>query len=410
MNQTFAPDHVSQMPQPKIHEGWLLFVLAAIQFTHVMDFVIMMPLGPQLMRYFTIGPREFGFLVSAYTFSAAISGFISAFFIDRFGRKQAMLVLYVGFLLGTLACALAPTFGLLLLARVVAGLFGGVLGALILAVIGDVIPEERRGTATGKVMAAFSFASIAGIPLGLYLASVFSWHAPFFLLTGLSVLVLLLIARFLPTMNDHLNKKVRTRPVEIYWAIFSKPNLLWALLLMVVLSFAGYTIIPFISPYMVANIGFSEVELSYIYFFGGLASLITSPLAGKLADMYGKKRVFVIGSLLSLIPIILITQLQPSPHYIVLLITTFFFISFGARYVPAMSLITSSVEPQQRGSFMSVNSAIQQLASGAAAFIAGFIVQKGVTGQLEHFDTAGYVAAVSTIISMLIVVRLRKVS
>jgi predicted MFS family arabinose efflux permease len=410
MKQPIAPEQTPIIPKPEIREGWLLFILAAIQFTHVMDFVIMMPLGPQLMRYFDIGPREFGFLVSAYTFSAAISGFVSAFFIDRFGRKQAMLVLYIGFCIGTLACALAPTFVLLLLARVVAGLFGGVLGALILAVIGDVVAEERRGTATGQVMAAFSFASIAGIPVGLYLASVFSWHSPFFLLTGLSVVVLIMANHFLPTMRGHLAQRARKNPAQVYKAIFSKSNLLWALLLMVMLSFAGYTIIPFISPYMVSNVGFSEVELSYIYFFGGLASLVTSPLTGKLADMFGKRTVFIIGSTLSLIPIILLTQLQPSPHYIVLLITTFFFISFGARFVPALALITSSVEPHQRGSFMSINSAIQQLSSGAAAFMAGFIVQKGLTGQLEHFDTAGYVAAVSTILSMFVVLRLRKVS
>lgn len=410
MKRMISPEPELKMPKPEIREGWLLFILAAIQFTHVMDFVIMMPLGPQLMRYFNIGPKEFGFLVSAYTFSAAISGFISAFFIDRFGRKKAMLVLYIGFCVGTLACALAPSFLLLLLARVVAGLFGGVLGALILAIIGDVVPEERRGTATGQVMAAFSFASIAGIPVGLYLASVFSWHSPFYLLTALSAIVLLLANHFLPSMTAHLAKRQRTNPLQIYQAIFSKSNLRWALLLMVMLSFAGYTIIPFISPYMVANIGFSEVELSYIYFFGGLASLVTSPLTGKLSDMFGKRTVFIIGSTLSLIPIILITNLQPSPHYIVLLITTFFFISFGARFVPALALITSSVEPQQRGSFMSINSAIQQLSSGAAAFLAGFIVQKGVMGQLEHFDTAGYVAAASTVISMLVVLRLRKVS
>ena len=410
MKRMLAPEPDLTMPKPPIREGWLLFILAAIQFTHVMDFVIMMPLGPQLMRYFDIGPKEFGFLVSAYTFSAAISGFISAFFIDRFGRKRAMLVVYIGFCLGTLCCALAPTLGLLLLARVVAGLFGGVLGALILAVIGDVVPEERRGSATGKVMAAFSFASIAGIPLGLYLASVFSWHSPFFLLTGLSVVVLIMASRLLPGMTEHLTQKVKTKPFAVYRAIFSKSNLLWALLLMVTLSFAGYTIIPFISPYMVANIGFSEVELSYIYFFGGIASLVTSPLTGKLADIFGKKSVFIIGSTLSLIPIILLTHLQPSPRYEVLLVTTFFFISFGARFVPALSLITSSVAPEQRGSFMSINAAIQQLSSGAAAFVAGFIVQQGATGQLEHFDTAGWLAVVSTVLSMLIVLRLRKVS
>lgn len=196
------------VPKKEIREGLLIFTLAAIQFTHMMDFVIMMPLGPQLMRIFNISPGEFGLLVSAYTFSAAVAGFLSALFIDRFDRKHAMLGLYFGFTIGTLACALAPTYSLLLAARVVAGAFGGVLGALILAVIGDAIPEHRRGAATGKVMAAFSVASIAGVPVGLYLASVTSWHAPFYLLAGLSFLVLIASFWLLPTMRGHLTNAV----------------------------------------------------------------------------------------------------------------------------------------------------------------------------------------------------------
>ncbi|MFB9862784.1 MFS transporter [Rufibacter immobilis] len=396
---------------PVLKESWLLFILAAIQFTHIMDFVIMMPLGPQLMRVFSISPREFGLLVSAYTFSAAASGLLSAFFIDRYDRKIALLGLYLGFTVSTLACALAPTFTFLLLARILAGAFGGVLGALVLAIIGDSVPEERRGAATGKVMAAFSVASIGGIPIGLYLASHASWHAPFYLLTALSVLVLLITWRMLPPMRQHLLHQMPQSPAKVLGTIFRRSNCLWAFTLMVTLSLAGFTVVPFLSPYMVANVGFAEAELSYIYLFGGLATVVTSQWAGRLSDRYGKKRVFMIAALVSVAPILVVTHLSAVPHWQAFVVTTFFFIFFGARFVPAMSLITSSVEPRLRGSFMSVNSSVQQLASGLAAFLSGLVIttQPG-SQQLQHFGTVGLIATAFTLVSMWVVIRLKQVS
>ncbi|HEY4650524.1 MAG TPA: MFS transporter [Pontibacter sp.] len=397
------------VPKKEIREGLLIFTLAAIQFTHMMDFVIMMPLGPQLMRVFSISPSEFGLLVSAYTFSAAVAGFLSALFIDRFDRKHAMLGLYLGFIVGTLACALAPTFVLLLAARVVAGAFGGVLGALILAVIGDAIPEQRRGAATGKVMAAFSVASIAGIPVGLYLASISSWHAPFFLLAGLSFIILLASFKLLPPMRGHLTNAVKQNPFLVLKEILQKRNLQWAMALMITLTLSGFLVVPFLSPYMVANVGFSETELSYIYLFGGIATVFTSQWTGRLADKYGKQKVFMFAAVLSIPPILAVTNLPQVPHYIALIISTIFFIFFGARFVPAMALITSSVEPKLRGSFMSINSSVQQLSAGIAAFLAGLIVQESATGELQNYGWDGLLAAAITLIAIWVVRHLKAV-
>ncbi|MCP2043786.1 MFS transporter [Pontibacter sp. HSC-36F09] len=397
------------VPKDQIREGLLIFLLAAIQFTHMMDFVIMMPLGPQLMRVFNISPREFGLLVSAYTFSAAIAGFVSALFIDRFDRKHALLALYVGFIVGTLGCAIAPNYGLLLLARVVAGGFGGVLGALVLAIIGDAIPEQRRGAATGRVMAAFSVASIAGIPVGLYLASEMSWHAPFYLLVGLSVIILLVAVRFLPAMRGHLTNARPGNPFRALKAMVVQPNLQWAMALTVTLTMAGFLVVPFISPYMVANVGFSERDLSYIYLFGGLATVFTSQWAGRLADRYGKHLIFRWAAILSIIPILLITNLPPVDMVLALIVSTFFFILFGARFVPAMSLVTSSVEPELRGSFMSINSSVQQLGAGIAAFVSGLIVQETASGTLTHYNWVGIMASVVTVVAVWTVSRIRTV-
>ena len=407
---TLATSADATVPKTVIREGLLIFLLAAIQFTHMMDFVIMMPLGPQLMRVFNITPQEFGLLVSAYTFSAAVAGFLSALVIDRFDRKHALLGLYLGFALGTLACAMAPSFGLLLAARVVAGAFGGVLGALILAIIGDAIPEQRRGAATGQVMAAFSVASIAGIPVGLYLASVTSWHAPFYLLAGLSFVVLLVGTFFLPAMRGHLSSATRESPFLVIGDILRRQNLRWAMALTVTLTMAGFFVVPFISPYMVANVGFEEAELSYIYLFGGLATVFTSQWAGRLADRHGKKRIFAGSAVLSLLPILAITNLPPVPHYVALIVTTFFFILFGARFVPAMALITSTVEPKLRGSFMSINSSVQQLSAGLASFGAGLIVQESASGRLLHFSWVGLVACAITLAAVWVVPHLKQVS
>ncbi|WP_299988270.1 MFS transporter [uncultured Pontibacter sp.] len=404
-----APVQEPLVPKAQIREGLLIFLLAAIQFTHMMDFVIMMPLGPQLMRVFSISPREFGLLVSAYTFSAAIAGFVSALFIDRFDRKHALLALYLGFIIGTLGCAIAPNYGLLLLARVVAGGFGGVLGALVLAIIGDAIPEQRRGAATGRVMAAFSVASIAGIPIGLYLASEMSWHAPFYLLVGLSLLILLVAVRFLPAMRGHLTNAKRGNPFRALKAMVVQPNLQWAMALTVTLTMAGFLVVPFISPYMVANVGFTERDLSYIYLFGGLATVFTSQWAGRLADKYGKQFIFRWAAILSIIPIVLITNLPPVGMVLALTVSTIFFIFFGARFVPAMSLITSSVEPELRGSFMSINSSVQQLGAGIAAFVSGLIVQETTHGTLTHFNWVGIMASVATLVAVWVVSRIRAV-
>jgi predicted MFS family arabinose efflux permease len=167
-------------------EKILLFILASIQFTSIMDFMIMMPLGPQLMRIFQINPQEFGFLVSAYTFAAGFSSFIGVFWIDNFDRKKALMNMYLGFLLGTLACALSPTYTILVLSRILTGLFGGLLMALVFSIIGDVIEEKRRGTAMGYVSTSFSLASVLGVPFGLFIASFWNWHAPFFFLRSRS--------------------------------------------------------------------------------------------------------------------------------------------------------------------------------------------------------------------------------
>jgi predicted MFS family arabinose efflux permease len=385
----------------------LLLTLAAVQFMHVVDFMILMPLGPQFMRVFDVDPQRFGYLVSAYTFAAAVSGFVAAFWIDRHDRKRALLALYAGFVLATALCGLATGYRLLLAARLLAGAFGGVIGALVFATIADVVPYARRATATAIVGAAFSLATVAGVPLGIWLAATFTWRVPFLVLAAASVGVGLVAARLLPPLREHLVDTRRHRPLEQLRLIFGEPNHRRAFAFMVALMFAGFTVIPFIAPYNVANVGVAERDLAVIYFSGGLATLVTAQVIGRLADRHGKPRVFTFVALVSIVPILVTTHLPRLPLPAVVAVAVLFFVFVSGRFGPAMAIVSGSVEPRLRGAFMSFNASIQQLGSGLAATVAGLIVGRAPDGTLTGFGTVGWLAAACTLLCVWLAHRIR---
>ncbi len=393
------------------NEKLILWTLAAINFIHIVDFMILMPLGPQLMRIFDISPREFGLLVSSYTFSAGISSFFGAFFLDRFDRKKILLWVYVGFAIATLGCALSPNYPVLLAARVLSGIFGGLTSALILAIIGDVVPDSRRGRAMGLVMAAFSVASVLGVPMGLFLASLSDWHTPFYILTGLSVLSLGMIIRYIPNITEHLkNDLVRPDPMVVIRRVTSNSNQMRAITLSVMMMFGQFMIIPFLSAYTVANVGFTEMQLTYVYMAGGAFTIFTSPWVGRLSDKYGKLRIFTIFMFLNVIPIAIITNLGVTPIPFVLMVSTMFFVTSNGRYVPAAAIITGTARPENRGSFLSFNSAIQQIATGFASLIAGIIIGENAAGELTNYNVVGYIAIVFSLLCIPIARRVKIVS
>ncbi|MCM2282171.1 MAG: MFS transporter, partial [Bdellovibrionaceae bacterium] len=308
-------------------EVWLLLLLAGVQFTHIMDFMIMMPLGPQLMRLFVITPRDFAFLVSTYQFAAGICGFVAAFFVDRFDRKRSLIFAYIGFALGTFACALAPSYAFLLMARSLAGAFGGVLGAQIMAIIGDAIPFSRRGRAMGIVMAAFSVSSVFGVPFGLYLATKWNWHAPFVFVGSVAAVLAALIVWRVRPITQHMSSGLpRPSPLGLMSGIVHDRNQMRALSLMILLMFTQFTLIPFLSPYLVANVGFREDQLPWMYFVGGGLTIFTSPIVGRLSDRFGKPSVFLIAGLLVILPVLVLTHLGVTPLPLVLSLTALFFV------------------------------------------------------------------------------------
>lgn len=356
--------------------------------------MVMMPLGNFLMPYFHISAQQFSVVVASYSISAAVSGFSAAFFVDRFDRKKVLLFGYTGFIIGTLCCAIAPTYPLLLLFRITAGLFGGLIGAQVLSIVADTFAYERRGAAMGILFSAFSVASIVGVPLALFLAGAFSWHAPFILIGGLGIPVIFAVAKYLPVMSGHIANpdQPKERTIEVLKKVINSRAQLTALSLSGFLMMGHFLIIPFLNPFMQHNVGFTEGQRNLVYMVGGLASFIASPIIGKMADKFGKHKVFNIFVLLSLIPIFLITNMPAIKYYYVLMVTgTWFALSTG-RGIPAQAIISNVVQPEQRGSFMSFNGSVQQLFTGLASLIAGVIVMVDEQGKIEHYSWVGYLS------------------
>jgi predicted MFS family arabinose efflux permease len=398
------------IPHPAPRREWqILAVLVGVQFIHIMDFTMMMSLAPQFMRLYEITPQQFGLLISVYTFSAGICGFFAAFIIDHFDRKKSVVVVCGGFSLAALLCALSKDYQTLLAARAVAGAFGGVMSAVVFSIIADIIPEHRRGSATGTILSSFPLASVIGVPTGLFLAELSDWRAPYIFLAILALLIIIALLRVLPPVRGHLMHQREKNPFRQFHVIFSNPNHLIAFSLIAMLMFAGFTVIPFISAYVVSNAGMREADLPYLYFFGGLSTFFTARLIGRLADRYGKRRLFGILATISIIPILLITQLSETALPLILVVTSLFMILVTGRFIPAMALITTSVAPHLRGSFMSFNAAVQQISAGLASLLAGAIIGVSASGEMINFDTVGLIAAVSTIVCIFLAIRLRSV-
>ncbi len=384
-------------------EKILLLTLAVIQFSHITDFMILMPLGPQLMKTFHILPSQFALLVSAYTFSAGLSGFVGAFFIDRFDRRKAILAMATGFAIGTFACGFAETYYWLLITRSLTGLFGGVMGALVLSIVGDAIPNERRASAMGMVMAAFSVASVVGVPAGLFLADLSDWHMPFIVLGGVAFFTLIPIYMYIPSMTEHISQcDTKPTPLQIIRNVTGNKNQLLALLFGSVIMLSHFSIVPFISPYLTTNVGFSDSQIKYVYLIGGALTVFSSPFIGRMADRYGRSKVFTFTVLAASVPIFFLTQIGVTPIGAVLLITALFFVFGAGRMVPSTAMVTSSVKPQNRGSFMSFNASFRQLTNGVAAFFAGLIITIGEDGLYHNYDLVGYFAIAMGIVSIFI--------
>jgi predicted MFS family arabinose efflux permease len=383
-------------------ELWLLATLAGIQFTHIVDFMVMMPLGPQFTKLFHINDAQFGLLVSAYTFAAGASGLLASLYVDRFGRKKLLLTLYALFATATLACGLAPTYDSLMAARVAAGAFGGVLSALSQTIVADVVPFERRGRAMALVMSSFSLATVAGVPISLFLAAHYGWHAPFFAIAIVCALLAVVAGTTLPALNAHMHNEPQSAMQNILQVLTDR-NHQKAFLFSALLMFAGFTVIPYIAIYSTANGGLTEQEIPYIYLCGGAATLVTARWIGRLTDQLGKAQMFRRVACITMLPMVLVTQSAPFGLWGILAVSTSFFICMSGRMIPGMAIVASAGKPQLRGTFMALNSAVQSAAMGLAALVGGLIISRDAQGQVQHYGGNALVGILATLLSVWLV-------
>lgn len=374
-------------------------ILALLQFTIILDFMVLSPLGAMLMPALKITPTQFGMVVSAYAFSAGVSGILAAGFADRFDRKKLLLFFYGGFLIGTFLCGIATGFEFLLVARMITGVFGGVIGSITLAIATDLFPLEVRGRVLGIVQSAFAASQVMGIPAGLYFSNLWGWHAPFMMIVAGGLIIGLLIIFFLQPVDAHLKLQTNKNALVHLFSTLLNPNYTLAFAVTALLSTGGFMLMPFGSAYTVNNLGISMAHLPLIYLVSGIAAFFTGPLVGRAADYYGKFRTFAFGGLLSGIMVFIYTHLGVTPIYWVMTVNVLMFVGIFSRMIPSQALISAIPAPASRGAFMAVSSSVQQMSGGLAAVIAGLLVVERADGKLQHFDDVGYVIIGTTLVT-----------
>jgi predicted MFS family arabinose efflux permease len=385
------------------YDVFIIAILAILQFTLVLDFMVLSPLGAQLLVELNITTAQFGWVVSAYAFSAGASGLLAAGFADKFDRKKLLLFFYTGFIVGTFLCGIAPDYNFLLMARIVTGIFGGVIGAVSFAIITDLFKLEVRGRVMGFVQMAFAASQVLGLPIGLYLANKWGWHSPFIMIVVLSVIVGIAIIIYMKPINEHLKIQSDRNALQHLGKTISNLTYLKAFGATILLATGGFMLMPFGSAFSINNLGITMEQLPMLYMITGIFSMGIGPLAGKLSDKIGKYKMFVIGSVISMLMVLIYCNLDVTPLWIVIVISVIMFAGIMARIIPSSALMTAIPDPQDRGAFMGINSSIQQISGGVAAAVAGMIVVQTSSGKLEHYDTLGYVVVGAMVITIVMV-------
>lgn len=373
------------------YQVFIIALISLLQFTIILDFMVMAPLGALLIRILAITPSQFGWVVSVYAFSAGVAGIVAAGFADKFDRKKMLLFFYAGFILGTFLCAMAPGYHFLLFARMVTGVFGGVLFSINMAIIADLFPLQVRGRVMGYVQMAFAVSQVAGIPVGLFFASQFGWHMPFFMIVGLCLLTGIAILRWMRPVNAHLKERAAQNALVHLARTASQKKYLVAFMGTVFLSTGGFMMMPYSSAFLVRNVGVSERILPVVFIVAGLAGLFSGPLIGKWSDKIGKYRMFIGGSILATVMVLVVTHLSITPLWEVLIINTLMYTAVMSRMIPTQALVSAVPDMQDRGAFMSINSSVQQLGGGIASIVGGWLISQNAAGQLVHYDVLGYV-------------------
>lgn len=381
----------AQSPAFSTYQKWVMGLLAFLQFTIILDFMILSPLGPILMPALSISARQFGLAVSAYAFSAGISGILAAGFADKFDRKRLLLVFYAGFLLGTFLCGIAPNYPFLMAARVVTGLFGGVIGSISFAIVADLFPLEVRGRVMGTIQSAFAASMVMGIPIGLFLASRFGWHGPFRMIVAFGAVVGLVLAWKLKPITAHMAEVRAGHPLMHLLKTATNRRYLVGFTATMLVATGGFMLQPFASHFAVNNLGVSLDRLPVMYMASGAVGMVAGPLLGGLADRFGKFRLLTVATLGGMAMVWWWTGLGPTPFGLALAGNCALFATISGRQVATMALITAVPEPRDRGAYMSVSASMQQFAGAVSSSLSGLLVVQGASGRIENYHLLGWV-------------------
>jgi len=377
-------------------------LIALTQFTVVLDFMVMSPLGDMLMKSMELNTKQFGLAVSVYAFSAGTSGLLTAGFADRFDRKKLLLFFYIGFIAGTLFCGLANSYVLLIAARIITGLFGGVIGSISMAIVADLFPLHQRGRAMGFIQMGFGASQVLGIPISLYIANHWGWQSPFLMIVVLATIIWTSVMLQMRPITKHLELKTEKTAIKHLWHTLRLRDYRTGFLLTALLSIGGFMMMPWGSAFAVNNLHVSYEQLPILFMASGIAALIVMPLIGKLSDKIDKAKLFTVAALSMMVIIVIYTNLTPVPFYLIITLNILMMTAIMSRIVPAMALVSALPKMQDRGAFMSINSSLQQIAGGIAAAVGGMIVvQKTKTSPLQHYDTLGYVIVVIIILNII---------
>ncbi|MBN8576071.1 MAG: MFS transporter [Cytophagales bacterium] len=385
------------------YEVFVIAILTILQFSIILDFMVLSPLGPILRPALNISPAQFGVVVAAYAISAGLSGLLAAGFADKYDRKKLLLFFYIGFILGTLFCGLAPNYPLLLAARIVTGIFGGVIGSITFAIVTDLFPIEVRGRVMGFLQMAFASSQVLGLPIGLYFANKWGWHSPFIMIVGVSTLVAIVIIRYLKPIDGHLKIKTNRNAFVHLAKTVSNLTYLKIFAATMLLATGGFMLMPFGADFGVHNLHLSLDQLPMLYMVTGIASMILGPLIGRASDNLGKYNMFAAGSIVMIVLVIIYCNLGPTPLWMVMGLNIVMFAGISARMISSQALISAVPEQADRGAFMSLNSSMQQISGGIASYIAGMIVVQAPTQELLHYDILGYVVAGSIVITIVLI-------
>lgn len=390
------------------YQIFAISILTFLQFTIVLDFMVLSPLSAILLPELDITTTQFSLVVSAYAFSAGISGFLASGFADKFDRKKLLLFFYTGFLLGTFLCGIAPTYTFLLFARIITGIFGGVIGSVVFAITTDLFEVQQRGRVMGFVQMAFSASQILGMPIGLKLATQLNWHAPFILIVSISLIVYVIIALKLKPITEHLKIKRDRTAFQHFKHTVRQRRYLIGFAATSLLATGGFMLMPFGSAFSVNNLMVDMKDVPTIYLAAGICSLIAGPLVGSLSDRVGKFQVFVGGTILSMILVLVYCNLGATPLWIVVALNSVLFIGITTRIIGSSALMSTVPDPADRGAYMGINSAIQQISGGIAAFAAGLIVVKEDSGRIDHYGTLAIVVVIAMLITVLMMAKINK--